>query len=84
MSFLQEKKIRNHYKCIKSRLFSWRGFWSDRDLFYRHPERLKMKQKNHVTKDMTMPILYPVLDMDYYLPDFAGFNPVDLFNHKNK
>ena len=80
MSFLQEKKIRNHYKCIKSRLFSWRGFWSDRDLFYRHPERLKLKQKNHVTKDMTMPILYPVLDMDYYLPDFSKFDKNKLFN----
>ena len=79
-SFLQEKKRRNEYKWTKKRLFSWRGFWSDRDLFFKHPENLKLKQKNHLTKDMTMPLLVPILDMDYYLPDFGKFDKKNLFN----
>ncbi len=80
-SFLQEKKRRNEYKWTKKRLFSWRGFWSDRDLFFKHPENLKLKQKNHVTKEMTMPLLVPILDMEYYLPDFGKFDKNKLFNN---
>ena len=79
-SFLNEKKRRNGYKWTKKRLFSWRGFWSDRELFFKHSEHLKLKQKNHVTKEMTMPLLIPVLDMDYYLPDFGKFDKNKLFN----
>ena len=45
---------------------------------------IKYKLINHYTKSFMKPLLVPILDMDYYLPDFAGFNPVDLFNHKNK
>ena len=79
-SFLQEKKRRNEYKCIKRKLFSWRGFWSDRNLFFTHPEYLKLKQKNHITKEMTMPLLCPVLDVGYYMPDFGKFDRKKLFN----
>ena len=79
-SFLKEKKRRKNYKCTKKKLFSWRGFWSDRDLFFNHPEYLKLKQKNHLTKEMTMPLLCPVLDVDYYMPDFSKFDKKKLFN----
>ena len=79
-TFLQEKKRRNKFKWSKTRLFSWRGFWSDRNLFYKHPEFLKLKQKNHLTKEMTMPLLGPVLDVNYYLPDFGKFDKNNLFN----
>ena len=79
-SALKEKMRRNNYKRIKKRLFSWRGFWSDRDLFFINPEKLKLKRKNHISKEMVMPLLCPVLDMDYYLPDFSKFDIRKLFN----
>ena len=82
-SALKEKIRRNTYKRIKKRLFTWRGFWSDRELFFVHPEKLKLKRKNHVSKEMVMPLLCPVLDMDYYLPDFSKFDKKNLFNKKN-
>ena len=82
-SFLQEKKRRNNYKIVKKRLFSWRGFWSDRYLFFRHPEYLKVKIKNHFTKEMVRPLLSPVLDINYYLPNFTKFNKDKLFNKNN-
>ena len=82
-SALKEKIRRNEYKWTKKRLFSWRGSWSDRDLFYNHPESLKLKRKNHISKEMTMPLLTPILDMDYYLPDFSKFDKKNLFNNKN-
>ena len=79
-SFLEEKKRRNDYKWTKKRLFAWRGFWSDRDLFFNHPEHLKLKVKNHLSREMTMPLLCPVIDTDYYMPDFGKFDSKKLFN----
>ena len=79
-SFLQEKKRRNNYKSNKKRLFSWRGFWSERYIFYKHPEYLKFKIKNHLTKEMTKNLLTPILDVDYYMPKFSKFDPKNLFN----
>ena len=79
-SFLLEKMRRKDYKYTKKRLFSWRGFWSDRDLFFNHPEYLKLKQKNHLTKEMTMPLFSPIIDIDYYMPDFGKFDKKKLFN----
>ena len=82
-SFLQEKIRRKKYKKMKKRLFSWIGFWSDRYLFFKHPEYLKIKVKNHFTKEMIKPLLSPVLDINYYLPKFSKFDKNKLFNENN-
>ena len=81
--YLQEKKRRNEYKKCKKELFSWRGFWSNRYLFFEHPELLKLRKKNHFTKEMTQPLLTPILDVDYYLPEFKKFDKNKLFNKNN-
>ena len=81
--YLQAKKRRNKYKNIKSKLFSWRGFWSNKYLFYEHPELLKLKIKNHYTKEMIRPLLVPILDIDYYTPIFKKFDKNKLFNDNN-
>ena len=81
--YLQEKRRRNEYKKCKKELFSWRGFWSNRYLFFEHPELLKLKKKNHLTKEMVQPLLTPILDIDYYLPDFKKFDKNKLFNKNN-
>ena len=82
-SYLEEKKRRNNYKRTKSRLFSWTGFWSNKYLFFEHPEYLKLKIKNHYTKEMIKPLLSPVLDINYYLPHFKKFNTDNLFYPNN-
>ena len=82
--FILEKERRNNYKSIKKKLFSWRGFWSDKNLFFSHPENLKLKIKNHYTKEMAKMLLVPILDIDYYLPDFRKFNKKDLFLNEHK
>jgi hypothetical protein len=79
-SCLDQLKRRREYKKTKKRLFSWNGFWSERKLFFAHPEYLKLQVKNHFTKDMTKVILTPILDIDYYLPNFSKFNKKKLFN----
>ena len=81
--YLQEKKRRNEYKKSKKELFSWRGFWSNRYIFYEHPELLKLKKKNHFTKEMIQPLLTPILDIDNYMPNFKKFDKNKLFNKNN-
>ena len=82
-SLIQEKKRRNKYKKTKKILFSWRGFWSQRDLFYEYPENLKLKKKNHYTKEMTKILFSPILDLDYYMPPFTKFDTKKLFNKED-
>ena len=93
-------KKKNLYKSIKKNLFSWRGFWSDQLLFYQEKinnnvnndsfadknnvSKIKYKLINHYTKSFMKPLLAPILDIHYYLPDFSGFNPDNIFINKEK
>ena len=95
-------KKKNLYKIIKKTIFSWRGYWSDRTIFYQentkniseinndsyadknNVSKLKYKLINHYTKSFMKPLLIPILDIHYYLPDFSGFDPTIIFNTKNK
>ena len=77
---LEQLKRRREFKKAKKKLFSWGGFWSDRKLFFEHPEYLKLQVKNHFTKEMTKILLTPILDIDYYLPKFSKFDKNKLFN----
>jgi hypothetical protein len=81
--YLQEKKKRFYYKNKKAKLFSWKGFWSNKYMFYEHPELLKLKIKNHYTKEMIKPLLVPILDLDYYTPPFKRFDKNKLFRNNN-
>ena len=81
--YLHQKKRRNNYKSNKAKLFSWNGFWSNKYLFYQHPEFLKLKVKNHYTKEMIKPLLVPILDLDYYSPPFKRFDKSKLFKKDN-
>ena len=82
-SYYIEKIRRNRYKKSKIKLFSWRGFWSNKYLFFTHPEYLKLKIKNHYSKEMIKPLLTPVLDIDYYFPKFKSFNTGNIFIKNN-
>ena len=82
-SLIQEKRRRNEYRKIKKIIFSWRGFWSQKELFYDHPENLKLKIKNHFTKEMTKILLTPILDLEYYFPPFNKFDTRKIFNKED-
>ena len=67
------------YKNFKIQCFSWRGFWSKRDNFFNNISSFKFKLINHYTKNFMKPILEPIIDISYYLPEFSGFDPKNLF-----
>ena len=76
-------KNKNRYKIFKKNAFSWRGFWSNRENFFKNISSFKLKLINHYTKNFMKPILKPIIDISYYLPEFSGFNPKDLFLPEN-
>ena len=82
-----EKNIKNKnlYKVFKKSAFSWRGYWSSRENFFSEtpPSQFKYKLINHYTKSFMKPILVPILDISYYLPEFSGFDPKNLFKKDN-
>ena len=81
-----EKNIKNktRYKVFKKNAFSWRGFWSCRGNFFDNASLFKYKLINHYTKNFMKPILVPIIDISYYLPEFSGFDIKNLFkNEKN-
>ena len=79
-SLEKNKKIKNIYKRLKKNSFSWYGFWSDRKAFFQNSDKLKLKLMNHLTKTLMKPVLVPIIDISYYLPEFSGFNTSTLFN----
>ena len=46
--------------------------------------KVKYKLINHYTKSFMKPLLAPILDINYYLPDFSGFDSSKIFNTKEK
>ena len=76
-----EKNIqnKNKYKTFKKNAFSWRGYWSNRENYFSENPKFKYKLINHYTKNFMKPILVPILDISYYLPEFSGFDKKKLF-----
>ena len=76
------KKRKALYSKQKQQLFSWNGLWSNRDLFYGEDlnlNKIKFKVVNHYTKSLMRPLIEPILDINYYLPEFSQFNKEKLF-----
>ena len=76
-----EKQYKSHnYKKEKERLFSFRGIWSTNEFFY-NKEKYKLKYRliNHLSEDFIRVLLTPIIDIDFYLPQFSKFDEKILF-----
>ena len=85
-SIKNNKKRKNLYFKQKKKLFSWNGLWSNRDLFYGEnglKNKIKYKLVNHYTKSLMRPLISPILDINYYLPEFTQYNKEKLFIKNN-
>ena len=71
---------KNNYRKLKKQLYSWNNSYSDTDAFYKglsnktSTKILKYKLSNFLSSDMTRKLLSPVLDLDYYMPNFKSFD----------
>ena len=84
-SIKNRKKGKNIYTKEKKKLFSWNGLWSNKELFYGDNNLNKIKYKiiNHYTNSLMRPLISPILDINYYLPEFTQYKKENLFIDKN-
>ena len=78
-------KKRKEYKRQKQKIFTFNGMWSNRELFYESTNLGKIKYKimNHYSKNLMRPLIKPIFDINYYLPEFPNFKKENLFMENN-
>ena len=74
------KRKKNYYRKIKKEIFSWKGMWSCSEDLYNN--KYKFKILNHYSKYFGRPLIYPILDINYYEPKFKQYNINELFREK--
>ena len=81
-SQIEEQTISHNYKKEKEKLFSFTRIWSVKKYFYNKKKyRLKYRLLNHLSDDYTRVLLTPIIDVDYYLPQFSKFDPSNIFRN---
>ena len=79
------------FRDLKKELFSWNSTYSNIKDFY-IKKNIKFKRCFHLTRDMAIPLLEPILDYNYYKTNFSqNFQMMKIvydynlfFNHKYK
>ena len=71
-------KIKN-YRKIKKYLYSFNNSFSNLNVFYGNNKNLFLTYKitNYLSNDKTRKLIIPVLDFDYYLPNFRKFKNIN-------
>ena len=77
------------YRNMMKELFIYNRYWSHKELFSKYCSNgekecdfnLKYKQLSYYTKSFQQPLLYPILEINEYLPKFSKFKKEDLFRH---
>jgi len=80
------KQLSNH---IMKELFIYNRFWSKKEFFFENKDKdlnlkLKYKQLSYFTQNFQQPLLYPILEIDKYLPLFSKFEKKNIFKHELK
>ena len=82
--YLNEIKTRTIKKKLIKQLFSYNGYWSDKEVFFPNDEdyeneenklkssKLNFKLMNFVTNDLKKPLLTPILDINNYIKNFKN------------
>ncbi len=78
INYFENRKI---YKQIKTKLFSWNGYYSDLNIFYDKNSKNKIKYKiyHFLTKENICPFIKPILDINSYKPNIPKFNSKKIF-----
>ena len=85
-NFIEKLIIKKRLRKIKKELFSWNNTYSDYETFYvNYKTKLKYKLLYHLSKDLTNPLLIPILDLEYYFPTFSKYDKNNIFenNYRN-
>ena len=91
---LFEKTNNQLYRNIMKQLFVYNRLWSKKSLFFQNVLdceksnnnkniKIKYKRLNYYTSNFQQPLIYPILEIDNYYPDFTKFRINDNL-YKNK
>ena len=86
---LPEKTYGQIYKKLMKNLFIYNRMWSKKQSFFRNKnsdnnkqiKSIKYKQMSYYSKNFQQPILYPILELDKYYPQFSKFHKENLFKN---
>ena len=90
---LPENTYSQIYKKLMKELFIYNRMWSQKDIFFakiksnnnnNEIKTIKYKQMSYYTKNFQQPILYPILEIDKYYPNFSKFKLEKLYKNKNE
>ena len=81
-----EKKTKlNKYIKEKKKMFSFLGLWSEENYFYNKSKyEIKYKLSTHLSSDYTRVFFEPIINIDYYLPEFTKYNYEEIFRKEEK
>ena len=89
-----EKTNNQLYRNIMKQLFVYNRLWSKQHLFFKNVfncyknknEDLKIKYKriNYYTSNFQQPLIYPILEVDKFYPNFKKFKVKDLYKNENE
>ena len=81
------------YRNIMKQLFIFNRLWSKQHLFFKNfPEcykntnknlKIKYKRINYYTSNFQQPLIYPILEINYYYPEFKKFKIDNLYKNPN-
>jgi hypothetical protein len=79
------------YRSLMKELFIYNRYWSIKEFFFGNKKdnsnnnnknlKLKYKQLSYYTKNYQQPLLYPILELEKYIPSFSNFKMQDIFSH---
>ena len=79
------------YKKLMKELFIYNRMWSQKNLFFdfnndkiKNKKSIKYKQLNYYTKNFQQPLLYPILEISKYYPNFSNFTIDKLYKNPNE
>ena len=86
---LPENSYAQLYRRLMRDLFIYNRMWSQKEYFFAKKDNneiktIKYKQMNHYTKNFQQPILYPILEIDKYYPEFSQFKLENLYKNPNE
>ena len=86
---LPENAYSQIYRRLMKDLFIYNRMWSQKEFFFAKKDNndlktIKYKQMNYYTRNFQQPILYPILEIDKYYPDFSQFKLENLYKNPNE
>ena len=87
--FIIKSTDKQSFRHIMKELFIYNRLWSKKEFFFKNDIinnndsnlKLKYKQLSYYTHNFQQPLLYPILEMNEYIPSFSRFDKENLFKH---